>query len=228
MSFYFQKYTILINGPHKVQHIPGMVEKRYSDFEHLNSQLHKHFPEFMQEVAFPGKVIMGNFKNETIARRSRAFEQYLYHLFSINEIRFSQPFREFLYLSDVNEAKQLLSKGDHSNAAALLEKCVPVLEKLMGFWHEDAVVSLCCLVICYQAMNKTEVAIKYADTALAHLQEDYKNVYYLPLLHQNIYLHWMVGKSKNHLEEKLSSIQKQGVKTEGDFNLKTLILDHVK
>jgi len=177
----------------------------------------------MDEVSFPGKLLLGNFKNETIARRSRAFEQYLTHLFSIHKIRFSREFNDFFYEDLIREAYQLMDKEDYSGAIVALEKCLPVQEKLQGDWHKDVISTLCCLVVCYQAIEKTDIAIKYADSALQCLRDNKDDVHYLPLIQQDIYMHWMTGRDKTHLEAKLADLRKLGVKTEGEANLKSVV-----
>ncbi|XP_069113995.1 sorting nexin-20-like [Argopecten irradians] len=224
----FVKYTILISSHNKIQKVPGTVEKRYSDFEKLNSCLRKRFPGLMEEVSFPGKLLMGNFKNETIARRSRAFEQYLTHLFSIHKVRFSPEFISFFYEDDLRNGYSAMESGCYADAITILEKCLPVQEKLQGDWHPDVIGTLCSLVICYHAIDKIDMALKYADSALLCLQGNRRDKHYLPLLHLDIYFHWMQGKDKAHLEASLAQLRKDGVNTEKDINLKALVLDRFK
>lgn len=54
-----------------------------------------------------GKKLRRNFTAETIAKRSRAFEQYLSHLCSLSALRGARCVRQFFYLTDL-QAGQLL------------------------------------------------------------------------------------------------------------------------
>lgn len=48
-----------------------------------------------------GKKLRKNFAAETIAKRSRAFEQYLSHLCSLPALRGALCVRQFFYLADL-------------------------------------------------------------------------------------------------------------------------------
>lgn len=54
-----------------------------------------------------GKKLRRNFTAETIAKRSRAFEQYLCHLCSLSALQEALCVRHFFYLADL-QAGQLL------------------------------------------------------------------------------------------------------------------------
>lgn len=58
-------------------------------------------------VMCAGKKLRRNFTAETIAKRSRAFEQYLCHLCSLSALRGALCVRHFFYLTDL-QAGQLL------------------------------------------------------------------------------------------------------------------------
>ncbi|XP_052062738.1 sorting nexin-21-like [Mytilus californianus] len=220
-------YQILISG-HGIEKTPGILHKRYSDFEKFNVKLRKKFPEIMDSVSFPGKVLVGNFKNETIAKRSRAFEQYLNHLMSLNEIRFSGETKEFFYENEISNANEMIGSKNYSEAISLLEKCLPVQEKLIGTTHIDVIKTLCALVVCYQALKDPERALKYSTTGLSCMEDSTDNPYYLPLLHTSIYLHWMLGKEKTHLEVKLGELRDQGIATETNTNLLDTVVKELK
>lgn len=58
-------------------------------------------------VMCAGKKLRRNFTAETIAKRSRAFEQYLCHLCSLTALQKALCVRHFFYLADL-QAGQLL------------------------------------------------------------------------------------------------------------------------
>lgn len=62
-------------------------------------------------VMHAGKKLRRNFTAETIAKRSRAFEQYLSHLCSLPALRGARCVRQFFYLTDL-QAGQLLIRCD--------------------------------------------------------------------------------------------------------------------
>jgi len=74
----------------------------------------------MKNIQFPTKRVSGNFKAETIARRSRAFEQYLSHLFSVDAIRTSVEFTDFFFGVDVREGYRRIQNGLYEEALLLL------------------------------------------------------------------------------------------------------------
>lgn len=178
----------------------------------------------MEDVSFPEKLLVGNFKNETIAKRSRAFEQYLTHIFSVISIRFSKEFREFFYEKDIRNAYALIDKEKYSNAITVLEKCLPLQEKLLGNWHIDVAYTLCALALCYRGLENRHTALKYIESALSCLKCNEDSEIYLPLLNEAIYLYWMVGKNKTHLEAKIVELKQKGVKVEEGPGLLAVVL----
>lgn len=55
-----------------------------------------------------GKKLRRNFTAETIAKRSRAFEQYLCHLCSLSALRETLCVRQFFYLTDLQAGQQFI------------------------------------------------------------------------------------------------------------------------
>lgn len=55
-----------------------------------------------------GKKLRRNFAAETIAKRSRAFEQYLSHLRSVAALRGAPCVRQFFYLPDLQAGQMFI------------------------------------------------------------------------------------------------------------------------
>ncbi|KAL5022812.1 hypothetical protein ScPMuIL_001967 [Solemya velum] len=218
----YVKYTILITRYSNNDKVPTTVERRYSDFEKLNSQLKKKYPDLMDEIAFPKKLLLGNFKSETIARRSRAFEQYLAHLFSETAIRYSKEFTEFFFLSDLRLAYSRLCDGEYSAALRLLDKCIPIQVKLQGEDHCDVVASFCAMLVCYKHLDNLALAHSLSQTLLSYNVE--ADPHYVPLLQFAIHICWLLGKEKQDLESRLQGLQNCGVHTEAAPNLRVLVV----
>ena len=147
---------------------------------------------------------------------------------SINEIRFSSETREFFYENEISNAIKMLTVQNYDEAIELLEKFLPIQEKLVGTMHTDVVRTLCALVVSYQAFGSQERALKYSNTGLFCISDNVEDPFYLPLLHTSIYIHWMLGREKSHLEAKLGELREKGISTEIYTNLLDTIIQESK
>lgn len=221
----FVQYTLSIGSEGERDSTAGIIEKRYSDFSALNSKLKKKFSKEMEHISFPGKVVIGNFTSETIAQRSRAFEQYLTHIFTVDCLRFSDEFKDFLYQKKIQEGIERLQKDDFSQCVCIMEKYLPVQESIQGNRHSDVVCTLCVLSFCHQKLEDREAALKYAESALFCMSNSRINNFLVPLLHHTIYLCWLLSREKSHLEARLADLGDRGSKSE---ELLPVILNYTK
>ena len=160
----------------------------------------------MDQVSFPKKHILGNFKPETIARRSRSFEQYLSHLYSLDTLRFCDLFKEFFYGQDLEEAYTLLSEGCYLKAITLFQKLMLAQARIVGDFSKDIGATTCAIMVCYLKLDEKDVALKQGFLALKCLRTDEKSVLFLSLLNSCIHLCWLLGKERDQLEKKLSEL----------------------
>lgn len=179
----------------------------------------------MEHISFPGKLVIGNFTSETIAQRSRAFEQYLTHIFTVDCLRFSDEFKDFLYQRKIQEGIERLQKNDFSHCVSIMEKYLPVQESIQGNQHSDVVCTLCVLSLCHQKLGDREAALKYAESALSCMNISSTDCFLVPLLHHTIYLCWLLSREKSHLEARLAHLGDKGGKSE---ELITVILNYTK
>lgn len=200
----------------------SVIVRRYSDFEHLHHQLKKKFPSLITRISFPRKVLTGNFTSETIAKRSVAFEQYLAHLFSFFEIRYSSEFMEFFVRDEYTIAVSFFLSKEFSNAASHFERTLPVLEKLYGDSHPHVFHCLCGLVVSYMSIEKfptahscAEMALRCSGSADAELAT--------ALILTAIRLCWTLGKDKQDLEKKLQAMSVRGVNVHSVKDLHELL-----
>ncbi|KAI4824447.1 hypothetical protein KUCAC02_012958 [Chaenocephalus aceratus] len=77
-----------------------------------------------------GRSCAGNFTAETIAKRSRAFEQYLSHLCSLSALRGALCVRQFFYLIDLQAAQMLIRVGRYQEALGPLLNAKRLQHKL--------------------------------------------------------------------------------------------------
>nr|XP_057908099.1 sorting nexin-21 isoform X3 [Doryrhamphus excisus] len=101
-------YTIHVIRSGGSDKTPAVITRRYSDFRHLHATLRRQHGGQMERVVFPRKKLRRNFTAETIAKRSRAFEQYLSHLCSLSGLEGASCLRQFFYLSDLQTAQLLI------------------------------------------------------------------------------------------------------------------------
>lgn len=112
---------------------PSVVERRYTHFLNLYNDLRKEQPQLMANIAFPKKVLIGNFDNELISTRSTGFESLLKHISLESKLRCSNALLKFLQEVELNKAKDLLDKKDHVLAYPVLENNFKLLNKVSQF-----------------------------------------------------------------------------------------------
>lgn len=218
-------YTIMISSSSGLKDVSTSIVRRYSDFEHLQKQLKKRFPKLLSGIVFPQKVFVGNFTSETIARRSRAFEQYLTHLYSILDVRYAPEFTKFFTGEDYAQAMQGFVEGKYFHAITCLERYVPVMEKLYGSSHQRLAQAVCALVVSHAKMNRSDVADTYATLAMEGLPQSPLTV---PLLQMLARLRWSLGRDKQDVEEKLRSLKENGVDVDSPLELEALLCQQLQ
>ncbi|KAJ8968555.1 hypothetical protein NQ314_002219 [Rhamnusium bicolor] len=178
---------------------PSVIERRYTHFLNLYNALRKEQPQLMTHVAFPKKVLLGNFDNELISTRSTGFESLLKHISTESRLRTSDALLKFLQEVELNKAKELLEKRDNVYAYPVLENSFKLLNKFMTP----------CLHLVNSEMPHS---LKWADLAL-HRYEAVSDSdlleLYVPLLHTCIRVWWKNNRNKDELEQRLSKLQKQ-------------------
>ena len=195
---------------------PVTITRRYSDFDKLNTLLRRRFQRQLSTISFPKKMVMGNFKAETVAQRSRGFEQYLTHLFSLDAVRLSSEFGEFFYEDSMRKGYDNLVGGRYDDAIPSLQNVVNVEKKILGCNHANVILTLCALAACHDALEQNKAAQTVADAALCCIGDDDKHPCLVPLLNLSIRQCWKLGKNKTDLETRLHSIQGTGLSDDTD------------
>ncbi|XP_008401124.1 sorting nexin-21 [Poecilia reticulata] len=158
--------------------MPAVITRRYSDFQRLHAALRRNYGSQMERVSFPRKKLRRNFTAETIAKRSRAFEQYLSHLCSLPVLRGAPSVRQFFYLSDL-QAGQLLIRAERFQEALGPLLNAKRLQHKLGWasYHDDETqapppasshwfFTLVGLACCFQEVEQLEEALEHCDHAL--------------------------------------------------------------
>ncbi|KAM6925392.1 sorting nexin-21 [Xenentodon cancila] len=171
-------YTIHVIQSGGSDKTPAIITRRYSDFQRLHATLRRKYGDQMERICFPRKKLRKNFTSETIAKRSRAFEQYLSHLCSMSALRGALCVRWFFYLSDLQAGQQLIRAGRFQEALGPLLNAKRLQQKLgwASYYDNQAqapppasshwfftLVGLSC---CFQEVEQLEEARDHCDHAL--------------------------------------------------------------
>uniref|UniRef100_A0A3Q3A2D4 Sorting nexin family member 21 n=1 Tax=Kryptolebias marmoratus TaxID=37003 RepID=A0A3Q3A2D4_KRYMA len=220
-----QLYTIHVIQSGGSDKTPAVITRRYSDFQRLHATLRRNHGDQMERVSFPRKKLRRNFTAETIAKRSRAFEQYLSHLCSLAVLRAAPSVREFFYLSDLQAGQLLIRAGRFQEALGPLLNAKRLQQKLGWACNHDNQTqasplayshwffTLVGLLYCFQEVEQLEEAWDHCDHALPppppppRLDRPHP---LLPLLlPAMIRLSWQTGRDKQQWEELLQRLQDQ-------------------
>ncbi|XP_071616332.1 sorting nexin-21 isoform X1 [Heliangelus exortis] len=217
-------YTIYLIRSGRFDKAPAIITRRYSDFERLNHRLRYRFSCDMAGVAFPRKRLRRNFTAETIAKRSRAFEQFLSHLHSIAEIRRSPEFLEFFFLQDLRAAQRLTCTGMYREALATWANAYRLQDRLGVCGSGRFLLTLAGLAVCHQELDQLGEAHGCCEQALELLEAQGSHPLLGPFLQAHIHLAWKVGKDKRRSEARLQDLQEAGPPLQQQPTLKECLI----
>ncbi|XP_041859981.1 sorting nexin-21 isoform X1 [Melanotaenia boesemani] len=225
-------YTIHVVQSGGSDKTPAIITRRYSDFQRLHATLRRNYGDQMERVCFPRKKLRRNFTAETIAKRSRAFEQYLSHLCFLSSLRGTPCVRHFFYLSDLQTGQLLIRAGRFQEALGPLLNAKRLQHKLgWTSYHDNWAQSpppasshwfftLVGLLCCFQEVDQLEEAWDHCEHALCVLRapeaqtsgEDKplpSHPLLLPLLQAGVRLSWQTGRDKRQWEGLLHRLEEQ-------------------
>ncbi|XP_045912206.1 sorting nexin-21 isoform X1 [Micropterus dolomieu] len=171
-------YTIHVIQSGGSDKTPAIITRRYSDFQRLHATLRRNHGVQMERVCFPRKKLRRNFTAETIAKRSRAFEQYLSHLCSLSALQGALCVRQFFYLTDLQTGQVLIRVGRYQDALGPLLNAKRLQHKLGWECYYDNQAqapppasshwffTLVGLSWCFQEVDQLEEARDHCDHAL--------------------------------------------------------------
>ncbi|NWW77224.1 SNX21 protein, partial [Climacteris rufus] len=217
-------YTIYLIRSGQFDKAPASIARRYSDFEQLNRRLRCRFGCDMASVAFPRKRLRRNFTAETIAKRSRAFEQFLSHLHSIDEIRRSPEFLEFFFLPDLRAAQRLTCTGMYREALATWANAYRLQDRLGVCSSGRFLLTLAGLAVCHQELDQLSEAHGCCEQALQLLEAQGSHPLLGPFLQAHVHLAWKVGKDKRRSEARLQDLREAGLPLQQQPSLKECLI----
>uniref|UniRef100_A0A3P8WWI7 Sorting nexin family member 21 n=1 Tax=Cynoglossus semilaevis TaxID=244447 RepID=A0A3P8WWI7_CYNSE len=224
-------YTIQVCQSGGSDKTPAVITSRYSDFQRLHATLRRNHGDQMAGICFPRKKLRSNFTAETIAKRSRAFEQYLYHLCSLDILKGALCVRHFFYLNDLQTGQLFIRVGRYQDALGPLLNAKRLQEKLGWATFYDSQTqtpplgsthwffTLVGLACCFQEEEQLEEAWSHCDLALPHplLQ---------PLLRAVVRLSWQIGRDKQRWEELLQQLDEQWAGVDNQPTIKEFLVKH--
>lgn len=184
-----------------------MIARRYSDFERLYRHVRHHFGSDLAGLSFPRKRLRRNFAAETIAKRSRAFEQLLARLHAVPEIRRSEEYLQFFFLSDLRVAQQLTGRGRYQEALLAWTNARWLQEKLGASRSSHFLLTLAGLAVCQQELARLSEAHAACEQALQLLEAKDRHPLLLPFLQAHLHLAWRLGKGKCPAEAWLRDLE---------------------
>ncbi|XP_003787699.1 sorting nexin-21 isoform X5 [Otolemur garnettii] len=220
-------YTLAVMGPGP-DHQPAHISRRYSDFERLHRNLQRQFRGTMAAISFPRKRLRRNFTAETIARRSRAFEQYLGHLHAVPELRHASDLQDFFVLPELRRAQSLTCTGLYREALALWANAWQLQAQLGTPSGPDRpLLTLAGLAVCHQELEDPAEARACCERALQLLGDKRLHPLLAPFLEAHVRLSWRLGLDKRQTEARLQALQEAGLTPTPPPSLKELLIKEV-
>ncbi|XP_027414209.1 sorting nexin-21 [Bos indicus x Bos taurus] len=221
-------YTLAVMGPGPPDSQPAQISRRYSDFERLHRNLQRQFRGPMASISFPRKRLRRNFTAETIARRSRAFEQFLGHLQAVPELRHTADLQDFFVLPELRRAQSLTCTGLYREALALWANAWQLQAQLgVPCGPDRRLLTLAGLAVCHQELEDASEARACCERALQLLGAESPHPLLAPFLEAHVRLSWRLGLDKRHSEARLQALQEAGLTPTPPPSLKELLIKEV-
>ncbi|XP_017396740.1 zinc finger SWIM domain-containing protein 1 isoform X2 [Cebus imitator] len=221
-------YTLAVIGPGPPDRQPAQISRRYSDFERLHRNLQRQFRGPMTAISFPRKRLRRNFTAETIARRSRAFEQFLGHLQAVPELRHAPDLQDFFMLPELRRAQSLTCTGLYREALALWANAWQLQAQLGTLSGPDRpLLTLAGLAVCHQELENPGEARACCEKALQLLGDKSLHPLLAPFLEAHVRLSWHLGLDKRQSEARLQTLQEAGLTPTPPPSLKELLIKEV-
>ncbi|XP_036297105.1 sorting nexin-20 isoform X1 [Pipistrellus kuhlii] len=201
----FVMYQVVVIQTGSYDSTKAVLERRYSDFEALQRGLLRAFPEEMEDVAFPGKRLLGNLAPALIAARSRALAEYLRQLAGLRCARRSRELLDFLTRPELREAFGCLRAGQYARALGALGRAGPLQARLTAHRPAAAAPALCAALLCLRELERPLEAFAAGERALARLRDGHR--YLEPLLDAMVRLARALGRDCAPLQRRLEDCQ---------------------
>ena len=199
-------YTLVVTKTPGVDSDKAIIERRYSEFSKLYKELKKSFPEFMEKIEFPEKRMYGNLKDSLIRERSRLLQEFIQKIHENEDVRNSDIFKTFFYISSLQQGCKYICGGMFEQALNFLLNGLHLQQKLALDSTNEVIATLCSIVECYTSLRSHDEVVKYSNAALELIGDDMSSVYLVPLLQtlKNAYV--VLGENTADVESRLRDI----------------------
>lgn len=165
---------------------------------------------------------------ETIARRSRAFEQFLGHLQAVPELRQAPDLQDFFVLPELRRAQSLTCTGLYREALALWANAWQLQAQLgIPSGPDRPLLTLAGLAVCHQELEDPGEARACCEKALQLLGNKNPHPLLAPFLEAHVRLSWRLGLDKRQSEARLQALQEAGLTPTPPPSLKELLIKEV-
>lgn len=107
-------------------------------------------------------------------------------------------------------------EGKYFHAITLLERYLPIMEKLYGNSHNHMGEVVCALVVSHARTKSFDIADTYATLAVDSLPEFALTV---PLLQKLVQIRWSLGRPQSDANEKLQELKDKGFDVDSRLDL---------
>ena len=175
------------------------------------------FPTFINTLEFPEKKMYGNLNDSLIRKRCQMLQKFVQETYEKKEIRISDTFKKFFYISSLQQGCQYICGGNFEEALQFLLNGLHLQQKLALDSNEEIIATLCNTAECYKSLENYEEAVKYCMAALELLEESASNIYLVPVLQTLVEASAILGQNTNEAERRLKEI----------INLNQIEVDHM-
>lgn len=230
----FVSYTLLFKRSRGLENTPCILERRYTDFARLYRESCLIRPEY-RSIDFPRKQLLGNFRLEVIAARSRQLVQFLHLILSDDSIVNSDAFASFAFDRELIDCNRLMRSNAFEDALSTLENayCMHklIILRLGGVYRlrrfDVLFVTCCAIVACLHASDQPIRALEYIDRSF-DLCDTHCELFacelIIPLLLLAIQLQSIIGRDYSTLNRQLVHLHQNGVRYNRPETLIDLLL----
>lgn len=157
----------------------------------------------METIQFPEKKMYGNLKESLIRDRCKLLQDFIQNIHENEDIRNSETFKKFFYISSLEQGCQYICGGMFEQALNFLLNGLHLQQKLALDSTDEVIATLCSIIECYMSLKSFDEVVKYSNAALELIEDDGSNVYLVPLLLTLRNAYELLSEDTNEIEKRL-------------------------
>lgn len=127
-------------------------------------------------------------------------------IYEKEEIRSSDTFKKFFYISSLQQGCKYICGGQFKDALNFLLNGLHLQQKLALDSSKEVIATLCNIVECYMSLENYDEVTKYSNAALELIGDSTSDIYLLPLLQTLKDAYAILGKNTNETEKRIREI----------------------